>query len=49
MLYRLRQYYYEGGLEKALQEKPRSGAPPTVDGRVEAMLTVLVCTDPPEG
>jgi transposase len=33
----------------ALQEKPRSGAPKKIDGRVEAQLTLLACSDPPEG
>jgi transposase len=48
-VHRVRKHYYEGGLEKALHEKPRSGAPPKVDGRVEAMLTMLACAEPPEG
>jgi transposase len=48
-VHRVRKHYYEGGLEKALHEKPRSGAPPKVNGRVEAMLTMLACAEPPEG
>jgi transposase len=48
-VHRVRKHYYEGGLEKALHEKPRSGAPPKVDGRVEALLTMLACAEPPEG
>jgi transposase len=48
-VHRVRKHYYEGGLEKALREKPRRGAPPKVDGRVEATLTMLACTEPPEG
>jgi transposase len=48
-VHRVRKHYYEGGLEKALHEKPRRGAPPKVEGRVEAMLTMLACAEPPEG
>lgn len=46
---RIRKRYCDLGLEFALNEKPRSGAPPKIDGRVEAELTVLACSDPPEG
>jgi transposase len=48
-VYRVRQKYHEGGLALALQEKPRSGAPSKIDGRLEATLTMLACSDPPEG
>ena len=44
-----RQRFAEGGIEVALEEKPRSGRPPKLTGRDEAMLTVLACSDPPEG
>jgi transposase len=46
---RIRKRYCEGGLDFALNEKPRSGAPRKIDGRVEAQLTLLACSDPPEG
>ena len=46
---RIRKRYCEGGLDLALREKPRSGAPKKMDGRVEAQLTLLACSDPPEG
>ena len=46
---RIRKRYCEGGLDFALQEKPRSGAPNKIDGRVEAQLTLIACSDPPEG
>ena len=46
---RIRKRYCEGGLEFALTEKPRSGAPPKIDARVEAKLTGLACSNPPEG
>lgn len=46
---RIRKRYFEGGLDSALNEKSRSGAPPKIDARVEAKLTGLACSDPPEG
>jgi len=46
---RVRKRYCEGGLESALNERSRSGAPPKIDTRVEAKLTGLACSDPPEG
>ena len=48
-VYRVRQNYHAGGLALALQEKPRSGAPSKIDGRLEATLTMLACSEPPEG
>jgi transposase len=48
-VYRIRKHYHEGGVDNALQEKPRSGAPAKIDGRMEATVTMLVCSDPPEG
>ena len=46
---RIRRRYCEGGLDFALSEKPRSGAPPKIDGRIEAQITHLACSQPPEG
>jgi putative transposase len=46
---RIRRRYCEGGLKFALSEKPRSGAPPKIDGRIEAQITHLACSEPPEG
>lgn len=46
---RIRKRYCEGGLDFALHEKARSGAPPKIDGKIEAQLTVLACSEPPEG
>jgi putative transposase len=39
--------YAEQGLEAALSEKPRPGAPPKVTGEVEANLVMLACSEPP--
>jgi len=41
--------YLAGGLEAALYDKPRPGAPPKITGDVEAHLVALSCSDPPEG
>jgi putative transposase len=46
---RIRKRYREDGLDSALNEQPRSRAPSNIDGRVEAQLTLLVCSEPPEG
>lgn len=46
---RIRTRYCEGGLDFALHEKARSGAPPKIDGRVEAQLALLACSEPPDG
>ena len=41
--------YCEGDLEFALHEKARRGAPPTLDGKMEAQLTLLACSELPDG
>ena len=41
--------YLSGGVEAALYEKPRPGAKPIFTGEVEAQLTMLACSTPPEG
>ena len=33
----------------ALNDKPRSGAPPKFDGKQEAMIIALACSEAPEG
>ena len=45
----VRKKYVEEGLESALKEKKRSGAPLKVDSRVEASITMIACSDPPSG
>jgi transposase len=37
------------GLESALHDKPRPGRVPKITGDIEAKLTVLACSSPPEG
>jgi transposase len=44
-----RQRYVEEGMQGALNEKPRSGKPPMLTGRDEAMLALIACSEPPEG
>lgn len=46
---RIRKRYLGGGMEEALEEKPRSGAPHKFDGVERAKVTALACSDPPEG
>ena len=42
-------YYDEGGLESALNDDPRPGAPPKFDTRVKAQIVAMVCSEPPKG
>ncbi len=46
---RLRKRYAQEGLEAALSDRPRSGAPPKVTRRLEAPLIALACSEPPAG
>ena len=45
----VRQRYSQEGLEAALYDKEWPGAVPKITGEVEAQLTLLACSDPPEG
>lgn len=42
---RIRKKYCEGDLDFALYEKARSGAPLKIDGKIDAQLTHLACSD----
>ncbi len=44
-----RERYVAGGVERALKDLPRSGQPRRLDGRQEAKLTALACSQAPEG
>ena len=46
---RIRRRYVEEGLEAALYDKPRSGAPKQFKGKQAAQITALACSEPPEG
>src|SRR5262252_508456 len=41
--------YQEGGLERALHEKPRPGAAEVLDDNQKQRLIAMVCSNPPEG
>jgi len=45
---RIRKRFVEGGLAKALKDDPRPGAKRKLDGRGEAYLIALTCSDPPD-
>ena len=46
----IKRRYFEGGLDRALYDKPRPGRPVTkMTGDVEAQLIALTCSEPPEG
>ncbi len=46
---RLRKRFAGEGLDAALNDRPRSGTPPKFDGKQEAMIIALACSDAPEG
>ena len=46
---RIRQKFLDDGMSEALYDKGWPGAPPKFTGEIEAKLTVLACSDPPEG
>jgi len=45
----VRRRFLAGGLQAALYDKGWPGAPPKFTGEVEAKLTMLACSAPPEG
>lgn len=45
----VRKRFVEEGLEAALSERPRPGKAPLLDGRQEAYLIALACSQPPAG
>jgi transposase len=48
---RVRQRFVRGGLQQAVQRKRRENPPitPKLDGKAEATLVALCCSDPPAG
>ncbi len=46
---RIRQRFVAGGLEAALHDRARPGRPVEIDGAAEAKLSMLACSEPPEG
>lgn len=45
----IRRRYVNDGLESALNEKPRPGAPKKYEGLENAKITALACSSPPKG
>lgn len=45
----IRRQYIAGGLPLALNDKGWPGAKPKLTGEVEAKLTMLACSEPPQG
>ena len=46
---RTRKRFVKGGLAAALGERPRSGRPPLLDGKGEALVVALACSKAPQG
>jgi transposase len=46
---RIRKRFVEGGLPAALNERPRAGGKPKLDGKQAAYLVALACSTPPDG
>ena len=46
---RTRRRFVEGGLDFAINELPRPGRNPVLDGQGEAHLIAITCSEPPEG
>jgi len=49
VIWRTRAAYVEGGVEHALFDVQRPGKPREYDTDVEAQITALACSEPPEG
>ncbi|MBF0300853.1 MAG: IS630 family transposase [Oligoflexia bacterium] len=41
--------YADGGLDQAIKDDPRTGAPIKFDERTKSIIVALVCSNPPEG
>jgi transposase len=48
-VYRTKQRFVEGGLEKALNDEPRPGARRKLSSKEEALLVATACSTPPQG
>lgn len=46
---RIRQRFFEKGLDEALNERPRPGADRKLDAKQEAFLIATACSSPPDG
>ena len=45
----VRRRFLQEGMEAALYDKPRPGRQPKITGDIEAQITLLACSNPPEG
>lgn len=45
---RLRRRFMESGLKATLHDRPRPGGMPKLDGKQEALLVALACSEPPQ-
>jgi transposase len=48
-VYRTKQRFVEDGLERALNESPRPGAPRKLGAADESLLIAVACSEPPDG
>lgn len=48
-VFNIKRRYLDEGLDAALLDKPRSGKPQTIDGKMRAQITALACSRAPEG
>lgn len=48
-IYRAKQRFVEGGLERALNDEPRPGARRKLSSKEEALLIATACSTPPQG
>ena len=48
-IFNIRRRYHQGGIERAIQEAPRSGQPTKFNGKSMAKITAIACSKPPEG
>jgi transposase len=46
---RTRRRFVEGGVERTLTDRPRPGKARLLNGKQEAFLVALACSDPPDG
>lgn len=47
-VYQLRKRFVQEGLDATLYDKPRPGGKPKLDGKQEALLVALACSEPDE-
>lgn len=48
-VYNIENNYEKGGLNKAINDNPRPGAPKKLDDRFKSHVVAIVCSQPPEG